>query len=67
MNDKINELEERITYYSQRYYEGNPEIPDETWDKLVERLRDLDPESKVLKAVGWGFKIDGNKKKTSSL
>ena len=43
------ELEAQILYYSTKYYEGNPEISDEQFDMLVDKLRELDPMSKVLK------------------
>lgn len=56
------ELEAQILYYSTKYYEGNPEISDEQFDMLVDKLRELDPMSKVLK-TGWGFEINGDKVK----
>src|SRR5699024_7887859 len=48
--------------YSTKYYEGNPEISDEQFDMLVDKLRLLDPKSKVLQ-TGWGFEVNGDKVK----
>lgn len=56
------ELEAQISYYSSKYYAGEPEISDEQFDALVDRLRQLDPSSKVLK-TGWGFEVVGDKVK----
>lgn len=56
------DLEAQILYYSTKYYEGNPEISDEQFDMLVDKLRELDPMSKILK-TGWGFEINGDKVK----
>lgn len=56
------ELEAQILYYSTKYYDGNPEISDEQFDMLVDKLRTLDPNSKVLK-TGWGFEVSGDKVK----
>lgn len=56
------ELEAQILYYSTKYYEGNPEISDEQFDMLVDKLRLLDPKSKVLQ-TGWGFEVNGDKVK----
>ena len=41
---------------------GEPEISDEQFDMLVDRLRQLNPNSKVLK-TGWGFEVNGDKVK----
>ena len=56
------ELEAQIGYYASKYYMGEPEISDEQFDMLVDRLRVLDPNSKVLK-TGWGFEVNGDKVK----
>lgn len=60
MEDNINELEESIRYYAEQYYLGNPLISDEQFDKLVDKLKILNPQSKVL-TTGWGFEVSGNK------
>lgn len=58
----IEELEYKIRYYSEKYYAGEPEISDELFDSLVDELRRLNPNSKVL-TTGWGFEVKGNKVK----
>jgi DNA ligase (NAD+) len=59
---KKEELEAQISYYSSKYYMGEPEITDEQFDMLVDKLRSIDPTSKILK-TGWGFEINGDKVK----
>ena len=44
----IEELEYKIRYYAEKYYAGEPEISDELFDSLVDQLRQLKPDSKVL-------------------
>lgn len=58
----IEELEYKIRYYAEKYYKGEPEISDELFDSLVDQLRSLKPDSKVL-TTGWGFEVDGDKVK----
>lgn len=58
----IEELEAQIMYYATKYYSGEPEISDEQFDMLVDRLRRLNPNSKALK-TGWGFEVNGEKVK----
>lgn len=58
------ELENKIKYYAQKYYEGNPEVSDEVFDGLVSELRELNPDSEVLNKTGWGFEpesLEGEK------
>lgn len=54
MEERINELETLIPYYAKLYYEGSPEIEDSEFDKLTEELEKLNPNSEILKKVGWG-------------
>lgn len=49
------ELEKKIIKCSEDYYRGLPTISDDEFDKLVEELKAIDPESKVLGLVGWGY------------
>ena len=58
----IEELEYKIRYYAEKYYAGEPEISDAVFDSLVDQLRQLNPNSKVL-TTGWGFEVKGNKVK----
>lgn len=62
MENEIHELETQIVYYATKYYSGEPEISDEAFDALVDKLRSLNPYSKVLK-TGWGFEVNGDKVK----
>lgn len=53
----ISELENEIKEASQKYYEnGSSELSDVEFDEKVEKLRQLSPNSEVLKSVGWGYK-----------
>ena len=58
--DNIEQLEKDIKYYAEKYYNGEPEISDEQFDKLVERLKQLKSNSAVL-TTGWGFEVNGDK------
>ena len=52
----IEDLEAQISYYASKYYMGEPEISDELFDQLVDKLRQLNPNSKILN-TGWGFEV----------
>jgi len=54
----MKELAEEIQKHRKLYYEGTPEITDEEFDGLVERLRELDSENEVLKEVGAPIESD---------
>ena len=58
----IEDLETQISYYASKYYEGEPIISDEQFDSLVDKLRELNPNSSVLK-TGWGFEVFEDKVK----
>jgi len=58
----IEDLESQILYYATKYYNGEPEITDEQFDALVDRLRELKPDSSILK-TGWGFEVFEDKVK----
>lgn len=49
-------LESIIKYYSKLYYEGTPAVNDDAFDYLIDKLRKLNPKSKILTTVGWGYK-----------
>lgn len=59
---KVEDLEAQISYYASKYYMGEPEITDEQFDALVDKLRELNPNSVVLK-TGWGFEVIEDKVK----
>lgn len=52
--ENIKDLEGKIIRYAQSYYNGNPEISDNEFDKLVLQLKALNPSSEVL-TTGWGY------------
>jgi len=53
LNDpKITTLANKILYHKRKYYDGEPEISDEAYDKLEESLHKLDPENPVLFIIG---------------
>lgn len=53
---RLQELCTLIPSYAQSYYDGKAEISDEEFDALVDELREIDPENKLLTSVGWGAK-----------
>jgi DNA ligase (NAD+) len=52
INDQIKGLSDKILYHKALYYRGEPEISDLEYDKLEEKLRELDSENPVLFLVG---------------
>ncbi|MFX1507459.1 MAG: NAD-dependent DNA ligase LigA, partial [Promethearchaeota archaeon] len=58
----IKKLANQILYHKKKYYDGEPEISDEAYDALEERLRQIDPNNPVLHIVGSpeGGKITHN-------
>lgn len=52
---KSSDLESQIKYHATKYYEGQPEISDEEFDNLLDDLRRINPNSILLKTVGWGY------------
>lgn len=51
-NEEIKNLEFEIIKHKNLYYQGRPELSDFEYDKLEEKLKQLDPESPVLEMVG---------------
>lgn len=62
-NTEVLDLEQKIPMYAKAYYEGTALISDAEFDRLVDRLRELDPNSKILHTPGWGYVQTGNKVK----
>lgn len=60
--DEILNLESQIKEYAEAYYSGDALVSDEEFDALVERLKEISPESEVLKTPGWGYEPAENKK-----
>ena len=57
MANSVKDLEIKIKKYATSYYEGNPEISDKEFDKLVDELKKKDPNNKLLTSVGWGYEL----------
>lgn len=50
--NKIEQLENQIKHHNKRYWtDNNPEISDMEYDKLVERLKNLDPNNKLFQRI----------------
>ncbi len=50
--NRTKKLQKRIEYHQHLYYNSQPEISDEEFDKLWDELRKLDPNNKVFSIVG---------------
>lgn len=55
------QLERLIKEHSNKYYDGIAEISDKEFDSLIEELRRIDPDSELLKKVGTGYVVKGDK------
>lgn len=51
----IDRLCNDIKRYATEYYTGQPTITDHQFDLLVDQLRLVNPENKLLSTVGWGY------------
>ncbi|MFX0014860.1 MAG: NAD-dependent DNA ligase LigA [Candidatus Hermodarchaeota archaeon] len=51
-NSEIKKLVDQILYHKKKYYDAEPEISDEAYDALEEKLRQIDPLNPVLHIVG---------------
>ncbi len=55
----MSELEKKITEAAQAYYStGKSELSDDEFDTLVDELRTTNPDSPILKQVGWGYDVE---------
>lgn len=59
--NRIQELEKLIIHHKERYYQGQAEISDESYDRLEEELKTLDPSNPVLQLVGFKQSEAANK------
>ena len=57
----IKDLEEKILKAAEAYYLHEPIISDQEFDRLVEELKQLDPENTLIKQVGFGVNKFGDK------
>ena len=54
-SDRVKELQAQIEYHQHLYYNSQPEISDEVFDKLWDELKNLDPNNEVFFKVGTDF------------
>lgn len=54
-SQEVVELEKNIPIYAKAYYEGKAIISDIAFDKLVDRLRELKPNSIILHTPRMGL------------
>jgi len=57
--ERIAELERLIQKYQASYYNGEAEISDGEFDLLWEELKNLAPDSEIMKKIGAGPDVDG--------
>lgn len=55
VTSEVKQLEEDIPKYAKAYYEGKALISDLEFDKLVDRLRKLKPDSAILHTPRMGI------------
>lgn len=53
-------LESTIKEAAQAYYDGESIMSDREFDKLVDMLREVKPDSYILNSVGWGMNIQSS-------
>lgn len=63
--EHLNKIVEAIKYHQQKYWEGNPEISDQLYDQLIERLRSIDPNHEILNSIEYN-RFSTNKKVSHS-
>lgn len=60
-SDRVKELQEQIEYHQHLYYNAQPEISDEEFDKLWDELKVLNPNNDVFSKIGADFDTALNK------
>lgn len=65
--DRVQWLVEKIRKVSQAYYDGNPIISDEAFDRFVEELKALDPDNDILHQTGYGYIPSGHLEKVKHI
>lgn len=59
IKDKIRSLEKEIKDASQKYYtDGSSPLSDKEFDKKIDELKALSPQSDVLEKTGWGYDVE---------
>ena len=62
----MTDLELMIKQYARNYYDGNQQVTDWYFDRLVEELKQLNADSEILKKVSYGcFDVEDEKSKES--
>ena len=61
------EIIKEIKKYAQAYYEGDPLITDEEFDRLTKKLKQDDPNNILLLTIGWGYFPEPGKVKSEHL
>jgi len=54
-SDRVSGLQAQVEYHQHLYYNSQPEISDEAFDKLWDELKNLDPNNEVFSKVGADF------------
>ncbi|MBA7580809.1 DNA ligase [subsurface metagenome] len=54
-SNRASELQAQIEYHQHLYYNSQPEISDEEFDKLWDELKNLDPNNEVFSKIGADF------------
>jgi DNA ligase (NAD+) len=58
----LKELEKLIVFHRDKYWVDNdPAISDAEYDELMNNLREIDPDNKLLNKIEYNFKFDGEK------
>ncbi len=60
-SDRVKELQAQVEYHQHLYYNSQPEISDEDFDKLWDELKKLDPNNEVFFKVGSDFDVSLDK------
>ncbi|MHA1460394.1 MAG: NAD-dependent DNA ligase LigA [Promethearchaeota archaeon] len=60
-SDRVKELQELVEYHQHLYYNAQPDISDEEFDKLWDELLSLDPKNEIFSKVGADFDTSLNK------
>jgi DNA ligase (NAD+) len=60
-SDRVKELQEQVEYHQHLYYNAQPELSDEDFDKLWDELKALDPNNEIFSKIGSDFDTSLNK------
>jgi DNA ligase (NAD+) len=54
-SDRIRELQAQVEYHQHLYYNAQPEVSDDEFDRLWDELKSLDPNNEVFSKVGADY------------